>query len=99
MGNVNAELAVSLIGPEKKVKSFSRVRLCDTMDSSLPGFSVHGILQARILEWITISFSRRSSRPKDQTPVSCIGGRFFTTGKPQAGKIAQGQNSQWVRVH
>ena len=45
--------------------------LCDPMDYSLPGFSVHGILQARILEWVTISFSR------DQTRVSHIGGRRF----------------------
>ena len=44
-----------------KVKSLSRVRLCNPMDSSLPGFFVHGILQARILEWVTISFSRGSS--------------------------------------
>ena len=51
--------------------------LCDPMDCSLPGFSVHGILQARILEWVTISFSRGSSRPRDQTRVSCIGGRRF----------------------
>ena len=48
------------------------------MDSSLPGSSVHGILQARILEWVAISFSRRSSQPKDWTQVSCIAGRFFT---------------------
>ena len=47
------------------------------MDYSLPGFSVHGILQARILEWVTISFSRGSSWPRDQTRVSCIGGRCF----------------------
>ena len=39
--------------------------LCDTMDSSLPGSFVHGILQARILEWVAISFSRGSSQPKD----------------------------------
>ena len=39
--------------------------LCDPMACSLPGFSVHGIFQARILEWVTISFSRRSSRPRD----------------------------------
>ena len=51
--------------------------LCDTMDSSLPGFSVHGILQARILEWVTISFSRGSSQSRDRTWVSCIGGRCF----------------------
>ena len=47
------------------------------MDCNLPGFSVHGILQARILEWVTISFSRGSSRPRDQTWVSHIGGRYF----------------------
>ena len=39
--------------------------LCDPMGCSLPGFSVHGILQARILEWVTVSFSRGSSRPRD----------------------------------
>ena len=39
--------------------------LCDPMDCSLPGSSVHGIFQARILEWVAISFSRRSSRPRD----------------------------------
>ena len=52
--------------------------LCDLMDCSPPGSSVHGTLQARILEWITISFSRGSSRPRDQTLVSCTAGRFFT---------------------
>ena len=44
-----------------------------------PGFSVYGILQARILEWVAISCSRGSSRPRDQTQVSYITGRFFTT--------------------
>ena len=43
---------------KKKVKSLSRVQLCDPMDCTLPGSSVHGILQARILEWVAISFSR-----------------------------------------
>ena len=47
--------------------------LCHPMDCSLPGSSVHGISRARILECITISFSRGSSRPRDQTCVSCIG--------------------------
>ena len=47
---------------------------------SLPGSSVHGILQARILEWIAIPFSRGSSRSTDQIQVSCIAGRFFTLG-------------------
>ena len=51
--------------------------LCDPVDCSLLGFSVHGILQARILEWVTISFSRGSSRPRDWTQGSHIGGRHF----------------------
>ena len=55
--------------------------LCYTMDCmhcSLPGFSVHGILQARIPEWVAISFSRGSSWPRDRSWVSCITGRYFT---------------------
>ena len=52
--------------------------LYDPMDCSLPGSSVHGILQARILEWVAIHFSWRSSQPKDRNWVSCISGRFFT---------------------
>ena len=47
------------------------------MDCSLPGSSVHGILQARILEWVAIPFSRGSSRPRNQTWISCIANRFF----------------------
>ena len=52
--------------------------LCDPMDCSLPGSSVRGILQARILEWVAIFFSRESSWSRDQPLVSCIAGRFFT---------------------
>ena len=51
--------------------------LCDPVDCSPPGSPVHGILQARILEWVAISFSRGSSQPRDQTRVSCIAGRCF----------------------
>ena len=51
--------------------------LCDPVDFSLPGSSIHGILQAIILEWVTISFSKGSSQPRDRTQVSCIGGRRF----------------------
>ena len=47
------------------------------MDCSPPGFSVHGILQARILEWLAISFSRGSSQPRDRTQASCIAGTCF----------------------
>ena len=59
--------------------------LCDLMDCSPPGSSVHGIFQARILEWVAISYSRESFHPRDQTWVSYIAGRFFTIelpGKP-----------------
>ena len=50
----------------------------DPMDYSLPGFSIHGIFQARVLEWVAISFFRGSSRPRDQTWVSLIVGRCYT---------------------
>ena len=52
--------------------------LCNPMDYSLPGSSVHGILQTRILEWVAISFFRESFQPRDQTQVSGIAGTFFT---------------------
>ena len=52
--------------------------LCNPMDWSPPGSSVHGIPQARTLEWVAIPFSRGSSQPRDQTQVSCIEGWFFT---------------------
>ena len=52
--------------------------LCDPMDCSLPGSPVPGIFQARVLEWVSISFSRGSSQPRDWTQVSCIAGRRFT---------------------
>ena len=53
--------------------------LCDPMDYSHPGFSVSGILQAGILEWVAVFFSRGSARSRDWTGVSCIAGRFFTS--------------------
>ena len=52
--------------------------LCNPMDCSPPGSSVHGILQARVLEWIAMPSSRRSFQPRDRTQVSCIVGRLFT---------------------
>ena len=57
--------------------------LFDPMDYSLPGSSVHGILQARILEWVVMPSSRGSSQPRDQTQVFCITGRLSDSpGKP-----------------
>ena len=52
--------------------------LCDPMDCHLPGFSVHGSFQVRILNWVAMLSSRGYSWPRDQTRVSCIAGRFFT---------------------
>ena len=57
----------------------SCLTLCNPIDCNLPvGFSIHGIFQVRILEWVAIPFSRGSSQPGDQTQVSLIAGRFFT---------------------
>ena len=52
--------------------------LCYPVDYCPPGSSVHGIFQARVLEWVAISFTRGSSPPRDWTWVSCMAGRFFT---------------------
>ena len=52
--------------------------LCNPMDCSLLGSSVHGVLLARILEWVAMPFFRGSSQPRDQTWVFCMAGRFFT---------------------
>ena len=60
----------------------SCLTLCDLMDCGLPGSSVHGILYARILEWVAVHFSRRSSELREQTCISCIAGGFFTTEPP-----------------
>ena len=78
--------------------------LCDPGDYSLPGFSVHGIFQARILEWMAISFSRGSSQPRDQTRVLCLfalAGGFFTTSatcEPLPGTPVQIQFTAEVSV-
>ena len=61
-----------------KVKSLCHVRLCDCMNWSLPVFYVHGIFQARMLEWVAISFARGSSQSRDQTWVSHSTGRLLT---------------------
>ena len=52
--------------------------LCDPGDCILPGSSVHGVFQGRVLEWVVISSSKESFPPRDRTRVSCIAGEFFT---------------------
>ena len=56
----------------------SCLTLCDPMDCSQPSSSIHGVLQVRILEWVTILFSRGLSWPRDRTQVSCTASRFLT---------------------
>ena len=65
------------------------------MDCSLPGSSVHEILQARILEWVAISISRGSSWPRGQTCVSCIGRQILYTTEPP-GKPQLSLNVPWM---
>ena len=64
---------VEYLVPQVKVAQ-SCPTLCGPLD-----YTVHGIPQARILEWVAFPFSRGSSQPRDQTQVSCIAGRFFTS--------------------
>ena len=73
-----ASYSFNEIQRNKMLVAQSCLTLCNYMDCSQLGSSVHGILQARIMEWVGILFSRRSSWPRDQTQVSCIVGRFFT---------------------
>ena len=78
----------------------SCLTLCNPMNCSLPGSSNHGILQARILEWVAISFSRGSSQPRDRTRVSHIGGRRFnleaTREAPKARRKSLLYDKTWV---
>ena len=81
--NTGTSTQYSVITYMRKWKSGSEVSqscptLCDPMDCSPPSSSIHGILQARILEWIAISFSKGSSQPRDRTHVSRIVDRHFT---------------------
>jgi len=72
------EPLLEITWPYMVVESLSHVwQICDSMDCSPPGSSVHAIFQARILERVAISFSRGSSGPRNRTQVSCIAGGFL----------------------
>ena len=76
---------------EAKLKKVKVTQLCLTLCSPMD-YIVHVILQARILEWVAFSFSRGSSQPRDQTQVSCIAGRLFTSWTPrEAQEEAEGK--------
>ena len=112
--NLKRSLAVSsLEHSHQKIQDFSLLcfccclfaktcpTLCNPMDCSPSVSSVHGISQARILEWVAISFSRGSSQPRGQTHVSCLAGRFFTTeppGKPLS-RIKEESNNHCYAKH
>ena len=70
-------IRVIMVKESESEVSQSCPTLCNPVDCSPPGSSVHRILQARILEWVAISFSRGSSQPRDGTQVSRIAGRRF----------------------
>ena len=80
-------------GPLDKVKevSWSCPALCNPRDCSPPGSSIHGILQARVLEWVAIAFSRGSSQPRDQTQVSRTAG-----GRPPGEALDKGKKNRTV---
>ena len=73
--------------------------LCDPMDCSLPGSSLHGILQARILEWVATSFSRGSSQPRDWTLVSHIAGRCFNLWATREAQTSTKWKIWWSTLH
>ena len=73
----------------------SYLTFCDLMDCSPPGFSVHGISQERILEWVVIPFFRGSSWSRDRTWVSCIAGRFFSVWATR-GQLPKTSRILWI---
>ena len=75
------------------------VTLCNPTGCSLPGPSVHEILQARILEWVAIPFSRGSPRPRDQTLVSSIAERLFTLASKNHKEIRPMKYLVWHCLH
>ena len=95
---INTSKFLHFLKLKVKVKSLSRVQdfVIPWTVCSLPGSSVHRILQARVLEWIAISSSRRSSQPRDQTQVSRIVGRRFTIWATRGVlKLARVNISSW----
>ena len=80
INSVNVTLIILVVqyGPERTGCALRQKKLKNIIDCSPPGSSIHGILQARILERVDIPFSRRSSQPRDRTWASHMAGRFLT---------------------
>ena len=102
-GHEWSDLAAAAAAAVKVLVAQSCPTLCDCMDYSPPGSSVHGILQARILEGAAISFSRGSSQPRDQTQVFHIAGGFLAVWATREatntgmGSLSLLQASSWPR--
>ena len=77
----------------------SCLTLWNPTDCSPPGSSVHGILQARILEWVAMPSSRGSSQPSDQTQVSHIAGRFFTIWATKGLQVNNSETTIPLKTH
>ena len=94
LASVSLQLWCSLTVRARSLQSYST--LCDPIDWSPPGSSVYGTLQAKLLEWVVMPFSRGSSRLRVQTRGSCLAGRFFTTEPPRKPSLTvnQTQNSE-----
>ena len=94
------DLSFPLLGDCAWELTQSCLTLCDAMDYSLSGASVHGIIAARILERVSISFSRGSSHPRDQTHISCIGKQIlprWPSGKESTCQCRRLKFDLWVR--
>ena len=92
--NTQASLAH---GESEMLAAQSCPTLCNPMDCSLPGSSVHGMLQVRILEWVAMPFSKGSSWPRDRTWISHSVGRFFTIWATREAPLPhEGRQSQII---
>ena len=92
-------LVFSIRSVKDKSVAQSCPTLCDPMDCSPPGSSVHGIFQARILEWVAISFSRGFSWPRDWTQASSVAGRRFTIWATKEAQVFSKLYGNSVRLY
>ena len=94
------DLATEMFGVCVCLLAQSCLTLCNPMDCSLPAFFVHGILQARILEWVAMSSSKGSSQPRDQTSVSYLASGYFTAKPPgKTSRSSQALYKIWISTN
>ena len=98
-GNPYLMLCGDLVKGSEREVAQSCPTLCDPVDCSLPGSSVHGIFQARVLEWVAISFSWGSSRPRDWTQVSRTAGRHFTVWATREAQMGRKSKKEGIYIY